>query len=130
LNYNFTMKHMFSLAIFIVLSLSSNLSAQTPKSPPPSARHERSAWVDSVMATLTPDEKIAQLIMVAAWSNRGADHERELLKIIREHKIGGLIFFKEDLVEQPRQITPYQPAPNVQLPMAMDAEGGLARRAA
>ncbi|MFO7256815.1 MAG: glycoside hydrolase family 3 N-terminal domain-containing protein [Bacteroidota bacterium] len=122
------MKHMFSLAIFIVLSLSSNLSAQTPKSPPPSARHERSAWVDSVMATLTPDEKIAQLIMVAAWSNRGADHERELLKIIREHKIGGLIFFQGDPVQQARQINLYQAASKVPLLMAMDAEWGLGMR--
>lgn len=121
------MKSVLSLVIFAIVLLSSTLSsAQTTA--PPFARHERHAWVDSVFATLTPDEKIAQLIMVAAWSNRGADHEQELLKIIREHKIGGLIFFQGDPVRQARQMNLYQSASKVPLLMAMDAEWGLGMR--
>jgi beta-N-acetylhexosaminidase len=123
------MKSVFTLAIFTILFLSSNLSsAQTANTPPPFGEHEHNAWVDSVFATLTPDEKIAQLIMVAAWSNRGADHEQEILKIIREHKIGGLIFFQGGPVRQTRQINRYQAASKVPLLMAMDAEWGLGMR--
>lgn len=119
------MKNILPLTIFLFLS-SSLLSAQTLK--PPFAGHENDAWVDSVFATLSPDEKIAQLIMVAAWSNRGEDHEQELLKIIRDHKVGGLIFFQGGPVRQARQINRYQAASKVPLLMAMDAEWGLGMR--
>ncbi|HET8854393.1 MAG TPA: glycoside hydrolase family 3, partial [Salinimicrobium sp.] len=57
---------------------------------PPFLKYTNSAWVDSVMTTLTPDERIAQLIMVAAYSNRGPEHKQEILKLIEEQKIGGL----------------------------------------
>lgn len=123
------MKNILRLTLFAILSISSlRLAAQETKASPPFAGLERNAWVDSVFATLSPDEKIAQLIMVAAWSNRGKDHEQELLKIIRDHKVGGLIFFQGGPVRQARQINLYQAASKVPLLMAMDAEWGLGMR--
>ena len=50
-------------------------------------------WADSVLSTLTPDERIGQLFMVAAYSNREKDHEDEILALIKNQKIGGVIFF-------------------------------------
>jgi beta-glucosidase-like glycosyl hydrolase/CubicO group peptidase (beta-lactamase class C family) len=123
------MKNVLSLIVFVILSLSYHLlPAQVSTTPPPFSGVESKKWVDSVFATLSPDEKIAQLIMVAAWSNRGPDHEQELLKIIREHNVGGLIFFQGGPVRQARQINLYQAASKVPLLMAMDAEWGLGMR--
>ena len=51
-------------------------------------------WADSVFTTLTPDDRIAQLFMVAAYSNKGPSHVEKISKLIGEYKIGGLIFFK------------------------------------
>lgn len=87
-----------------------------------------SPWVDSVFNTLTPDERIAQLIVVAAYSNRGDDHRREILKTIREQKVGGLIFFQGGPGRQAALINEYQRASRVPLLIAMDAEWGLGMR--
>jgi hypothetical protein len=42
-------------------------------------------------------KKVGQLFMVAAYSNKDDAHYDAIEKLITENKIGGLIFFKEDL---------------------------------
>ena len=87
-----------------------------------------SHWVDSIMDRLTPDERIAQLILMAAYSNRGPEHRQEILKMIREKKIGGLIFFQGGPGRQAALINEYQASSEVPLLIAMDAEWGLGMR--
>ena len=36
----------------------------------------KGAWADSVLKSLTPNERIAQLFMVAAYSNKGVEHKK------------------------------------------------------
>lgn len=95
---------------------------------PDFVQYETSKWVDSVIKTLTPDERIAQLIMVAAYSNRGEEHRQELLKLIKEQKIGGLIFFQGDPESQVRLMNDFQQSSKVPLLGAIDAEWGLGMR--
>ena len=47
-------------------------------------KHKRKkiAWVDSVYQSLTPDERIGQLFMVAAYSNKDEKHKEEITKLI------------------------------------------------
>ena len=59
-----------------------------------------SAWVDSVFNSLSLDEKIGQMIMVAAYSNRGADHQDEILQLIEKYQVGGVVFFQGGPVRQ------------------------------
>lgn len=80
------------------------------------------------METLTPKERIAQLIMVAAYSNRGSQHKKEILKLINEQKIGGVIFFQGDPKSQLELMNDYQLASKVPLLGAIDAEWGLGMR--
>src|SRR5690606_28424135 len=63
-----------------------------------------------------------------AYSNRDKSHEQEILKLIRDQKVGGLGFFQGGPVRQSRLINPYQEASKVPLLMAMDAEWGLGMR--
>ncbi|WP_424492750.1 glycoside hydrolase family 3 N-terminal domain-containing protein [Salinimicrobium sp. GXAS 041] len=119
-------------ALFLLLlALTGVLSLQAQENTsekPPFQKYENSAWVDSVMTTLTPDERIAQLIMVAAYSNRGEDHKQEILKLIKEQKIGGLIFFQGDPATQVQLMNEYQEASKMPLLGAIDAEWGLGMR--
>lgn len=85
-------------------------------------------WVKQQLATMSLDEKLGQLFMVAAYSNKGAAHEQEILKLIKEEHIGGLIFFQGTPEEQARLINAYQVQTKVPLMIAMDAEWGLAMR--
>lgn len=95
---------------------------------PPFLQYMNSTWVDSIMKMLTPDERIAQLIMVAAYSNRGEEHKQEILKLINEQKIGGLIFFQGGPVRQVKMMNEYQEASEIPLLGATDAEWGLGMR--
>lgn len=105
------------------------LSVRAQDSPMPAFRNNmHSPWVDSVMSTLTPEERIAQLIMVAAYSNRGNEHRQEILKMIRDKKIGGLVFFQGGPGRQAALLNQYQEASEVPLLIAMDAEWGLGMR--
>jgi beta-N-acetylhexosaminidase len=62
--------------------------AQQTNTTPEFLKYTNHRWVDSVFNSLSVDEKIAQLIVVAAYSNRGEEHTQEILKLIREQKIG------------------------------------------
>ena len=114
--------------VFALVFLSGIGQAIAQKSEPEFLKFTDSQWVDSVMASLTPDERIAQLILMAAYSNRGAEHRRDVLKMIREKKIGGLIFFQGGPGRQVSLINEYQTASRVPLLIAMDAEWGLGMR--
>ena len=45
-------------------------------------------WVDSVYNSLSTDQKIAQLFMVAAYSNGDSTHIKEIANLVKNYKIG------------------------------------------
>jgi len=90
--------------------------------------YEAQHWIDSVMNSLTLREKIAQLFMVAAYSNRDQEHVDEIAKLIREERIGGLCFFQGGPVRQVNLTNYYQSLAKVPLLISMDAEWGLGMR--
>ena len=52
------------------------------------------SWADSVVRKMSLDEKIGQLFMIAAYSNRDEQHRQKITNLIEEYHIGGLIFFQ------------------------------------
>jgi beta-N-acetylhexosaminidase len=86
------------------------------------------AWVDSVMTSLSLEEKIAQLFMVAAYSNSDKNHEDEIEKTVRDYNVGGLIFFQGTPSRQALLTNQYQKQAKTPMLIAMDAEWGLAMR--
>lgn len=85
-------------------------------------------WVDSVMNKLTPEQRIAQLFMVAAYSNKNAAHQEEIASLIKNQQIGGLIFMQGGPVRQARLNNYYQKLSNVPLMISIDGEWGLSMR--
>ncbi len=85
-------------------------------------------WVTSKMSDMTLDEKIGQLFMAAAYSNQGEAHQQEIVKLIEENHIGGLVFFQGGPIRQIQQVNIYQPKSKIPLLMAIDAEWGLGMR--
>jgi beta-N-acetylhexosaminidase len=85
-------------------------------------------WVDSVYQTLTEDEKIAQLIMIAAFSQRDSSHYKELECAVREQKVGGLIIFKGNPTRQAALTNYYQSLAKVPLLIGVDGEWGVGMR--
>lgn len=85
-------------------------------------------WVDSVMNSMSDDEKIGQLFMLAAYSNKDAGHVQHIESMIRDYNIGGLIFMQGGPVRQSLLLNRYQHLSKVPLLIAMDAEWSLSMR--
>lgn len=65
------------------------------------AEVSRHSWADSVLHQMSLDEKIGQLFMIAAYSNKNENYENELEKQIRQYHVGGLIFFLTSSLQKP-----------------------------
>lgn len=86
------------------------------------------AWVDAMYRSLSEDQIIGQLLMVAAYSNRDESHEAALMHMVRDYHIGGVIFFQGSPYRQAVLTNTLQSASKVPLLIGMDAEWGLAMR--
>ena len=113
--------------IVALLIIGLGLSSQA-QNKPVFYEHNKQSWVDSVFNSLTPDERLAQLFMVAAYSNKDSAHIKSLEALIREKKIGGLIFFQGGPVRHATMQNYLQEASEVPLMIAMDAEWGVGMR--
>lgn len=85
-------------------------------------------WVDSVFNSLTFEQRLGQLFMVAAYSNKDKRHTEDIARLIQEHHLGGLIFFQGGPVRQANLTNHYQSVSKVPLFIAMDAEWGPGMR--
>ncbi len=85
-------------------------------------------WVDSVFNTMTLDEKIGQLFMVAAYSDPKQNNSAAVKKLITENHIGGVIFFKGSPVLEAKMTNEFQALSKIPLSVAIDGEWGLAMR--
>ncbi|WP_242927758.1 glycoside hydrolase family 3 N-terminal domain-containing protein [Pontibacter vulgaris] len=85
-------------------------------------------WVDSVYKSLTPDQRLGQLFMVAAYSNKNETHFREIDTLVSRYGIGGLMFMQGGPVRQAVLTNRFQGQARVPMLIAMDAEWGLNMR--
>ena len=85
-------------------------------------------WVDSTFQTMSPDERLGQLFMVAAYSNKDEKHYQSIDSLVRDYHVGGLIFFQGGPIRQAQLTNRYQALAKVPLSLAMDAEWGLGMR--
>ncbi len=74
------------------------------------------------------EEKIAQSIFVATWSNRDIDHYTYIDSLIKNYGVGGLVFFQGTPAKQVELISHYQRVSKIPLTMALDGEWGPAMR--
>lgn len=112
----------FSIAALICLQASGQ------RSDPPFFKYLYHPWVDSVINSLSSEEKIAQLIWVAAFAGSDLRQEAWLNKQITGNNIGGVIFFSGNAGRQAEMINYYRKISKVPLIFATDGEWGLGMR--
>ncbi|MBD2766379.1 serine hydrolase [Hymenobacter sp. BT664] len=95
---------------------------------PMQASPAEAAWVDSVFNSLTPDQRLGQLFMVAAYSNKERSHADRIERLVRNQHIGGVMFLQGGPKRQALMTNRLQAAAKVPLLIAMDAEWGLDMR--
>lgn len=92
------------------------------------ALNEPNAWVDSVFKKLSRKQRIAQMFMVRAHTDKGKAFEDSIAAVIRKEHIGGLVFFQGGPARQAALTNRYQSISKVPLLISMDAEWGLGMR--
>ena len=89
---------------------------------------QKNHWVDSVFNKLNRHDRIAQLLMVRAHTNKGVAYEDSVADVIENEHIGGLVFFQGGPGRQAALTNRYQKLARVPLLIAMDGEWGLGMR--
>ncbi len=87
-----------------------------------------STWVDSVFNSLTPDQRIAQLFIIRAFSDKDSIYNDSLINLVRRWNPGGVCFFKGGPCRQASLTNTIQKHSQTPLLIAIDAEYGLGMR--
>jgi beta-N-acetylhexosaminidase len=86
-------------------------------------------WVDSIISSMSVEEKIGQLFMIQAYSNKDRKHELFVSKMIQQYHVGNLIFMKGTPEKQVKLTNTYQSLTGkVPLLIGFDGEWGLDMR--
>lgn len=85
-------------------------------------------WVDSVYQSLSPEQRVAQLIWVNAYADDDVEAQFKVAEYIRKYNLGGVIFFTGEPLKQARLTNFYQSLAQTPLFIAMDAEWGVGMR--
>jgi beta-glucosidase-like glycosyl hydrolase/CubicO group peptidase (beta-lactamase class C family) len=98
-----------------------------------SIAQKSAAWADSVLKTLTEDEKIAQLIMVRlsgidAKTKVVSFYDTTVERDIKKYNIGGICIFQGAPVKQASLINHFQSIAKTPIMIAVDGETGVGMR--
>ena len=130
------MKKLLLIPIVFFLFLPGGINDNTFKghfshyseSPTAPVHENRELWVDSVMATLSLDERIAQLLMIRVQTNRDEAYYNSISNIVQKYQVGGLCFFRGTPYRQAKLTNRLQSESKVPMLIAIDGEWGLGMR--
>ncbi len=120
----------FSFFFILVFCLSSSQAQNTHINDViPFNSNNHTHWVDSIMKTLSVDQKIAQLFMIAANSRESNElYYQKIDSLIMHYDLGGVIFFQSGPNELKNLLDRYNRVSNLPLLTSIDAEWGLGMR--
>ncbi|RTL48127.1 MAG: serine hydrolase [Sphingobacteriales bacterium] len=92
--------------------------------------HSKAAdkWVNRTFKKMSKRDRIAQLMIVRAHSNLGAEHVQAVTQLVQQYHVGGLCFFQGGPVRQAVLTNYYQSIAQTPLMICMDGEWGLGMR--
>ncbi|MFM7016155.1 MAG: glycoside hydrolase family 3 N-terminal domain-containing protein [Bacteroidota bacterium] len=111
-----------------MLGISHLAYSQNVKYNPVFGSVESAQWADSIISTMTTEEKIGQLFMIDVFSNRDANYEASMVDLVSKYKLGGVIFFKGTPYRQALLTNNLQAQSRIPLLVGIDGEWGLNMR--
>ncbi|WP_028887756.1 glycoside hydrolase family 3 N-terminal domain-containing protein [Tenacibaculum ovolyticum] len=119
---------MKKIVVFLIVAFVQLANAQQVD--PLLAKDEKAqaVWVDSLMNSMSVDEKIGQLFMIQAYSNKDKKHEQVIKNMIEKYHVGNLIFMQGTPGKQVVLNNKYQALAKVPLMIGFDGEWGLDMR--
>ena len=116
------------ILLLLLTLISSNIVAQRLDPLRTIDFEAQNVWVDSIMNTMSIDEKIGQLYMVQAYSNLDQKHEDFITEMISKYHVGNLVFMQGTPKKQAELTNRYQDTAKVPLLIVFDGEWGLDMR--
>ncbi|WP_166332631.1 glycoside hydrolase family 3 protein [Sphingobacterium chungjuense] len=123
------MKYLFLVITCISFFATSNSYGQAKRDFVPFINQSH-PWVERTFQQLTPRERIAQLLLIRAHTDRGTRYIDSVGRIVRQEKLGGLVVFQGGPVRHADMFNRYQKDSKVPLLITFDGEWGLGMRLA
>ena len=119
------------ITFLIILLLSLKISAQyQPKNLSKEDLKKANDWVQKTYNSLSQDQKLGQLFIIALYTNKGEDYINNVRNIVVNEQIGGLILMQDDATKEINLVNEFQTKSKVPLMIGMDAEWGIFQRIA
>ncbi|WP_095071272.1 glycoside hydrolase family 3 protein [Chryseobacterium taklimakanense] len=119
------------LVLILSIGLKSALYAQyKPNNLTAEDERKAQAWVSKTYSSLSQDEKLGQLFIVALYVNRGEEEINKVRNLVVNEKLGGLILMQDDAARHIALLNEFQSKSKVPMMIGMDAEWGLYQRIA
>lgn len=119
------------LILILAIGLKSALYAQyKPNHLTAEDEKKAQAWVSKTYSSLSQDEKLGQLFIVALYVNRGEEEINKVRNLVVNEKLGGLILMQDDAARHIALLNEFQSKSKVPMMIGMDAEWGLFQRIA
>lgn len=99
-----------------------NLTAQQKKA--------ANDWVQKMYQSLSQEEKLGQLFIVALYTNKGEEYIANVRNLVETQQLGGLILMQDDAAREIDLVNEFQRKSKVPMLIGMDAEWGLYQRIA
>ena len=112
-------------------SATAAISQESTVAPQTESALNREHWVDTVLASMTLEEKIGQMVMVGMYGqyySYQSDEYARLVRLINEKHIGGFILWQGDVYESAVRINMLQSLSRLPLLISGDFERGVPMR--
>lgn len=101
-----------------------------PKNISEKDKKEAKSWVNSTYKSLSDEDKLGQLFIVALYTNKDQAHINSVRNLVETEKIGGIILMQDDATMEINLVNEFQSKSKVPLMVGMDAEWGVYQRIA
>lgn len=123
------MKKLLSASLFVLFFSGTFVSAQyQPAHLSKKDIRKAQRWADKTYSSLSQDERLGQLFIVALYTNKGENEISKIRDIVRNDKIGGLILMQDDAAREINLVNEFQQSSKIPLMIGMDAEWGVFQR--
>jgi len=92
------------------------------------AHEDESNWAKDTLSKMTLKEKVGQLFIAPVCPLREDEHVKDILRLIEDYHLGGVIVKQADPITQMQMVALLQDKANIPLFITQDAENGLGMR--
>jgi beta-glucosidase-like glycosyl hydrolase/CubicO group peptidase (beta-lactamase class C family) len=122
------MKYCVTLLAFLFSLNAASMNNVQPTLLAKTNKHKMEQWVDSVLRSMTIDDRIGQLMMVIADGNTTEANKKRIKSWIENQRIGGVLFSASDPLSQAELTNYAQKLVKTPLMIGLDGEWGLSMR--